>query len=96
MERSIRINNCLFGKTRFWQGFPGENRLKSHRAASAANASGSLQTTLLKLPRPHDLWIPAFLIRGSPDRDLSFLVTYVVKLPTSKGLSFVQIGTKGT
>jgi hypothetical protein len=33
MERSIRINNCHFGKTRFWQGFPAENRLKSHRAA---------------------------------------------------------------
>ena len=33
VERSIRINNCLFGETRFWQGFPGENRLKSHRAA---------------------------------------------------------------
>jgi hypothetical protein len=33
MERSIRINNVLFGKIRFWQGFPGENRLKSHKAA---------------------------------------------------------------
>jgi hypothetical protein len=33
MERSIRINNCLFGETRFWQGFPGENRLKSNKAA---------------------------------------------------------------
>jgi hypothetical protein len=33
MERSIRINNCFSGKTRFWQGFPGENQLKSHRVS---------------------------------------------------------------
>jgi len=30
MERSTRINNCVFSKTRFWRGFPGENRLNSH------------------------------------------------------------------
>jgi hypothetical protein len=32
MEGSISINNCIFGETRFWQGFPGANRLKSHSA----------------------------------------------------------------
>jgi hypothetical protein len=32
MERWIKIKNHIFGKSRFWQGFPGENRLKSHRA----------------------------------------------------------------
>ena len=31
MFRSMSINNCLFDKSRFWQGFPGENRLKSYR-----------------------------------------------------------------
>jgi hypothetical protein len=30
LKRSICINNCLFGKTGFWQGFPSENRLNSH------------------------------------------------------------------
>jgi len=25
------INNYHFGEFRFWQGFPGENRLKFHR-----------------------------------------------------------------
>ena len=54
MFRSMSINNCIFDKSRFWQGFPSENRLKSHRnPASAANASGSLQTTLSKLPDQH-------------------------------------------
>ena len=46
-----------------------------HRVA--ANASGSVQTTLSKLPRPHDLCVPAFLLRGSPDRDLTFPDTYL-------------------
>jgi hypothetical protein len=31
MFRSMSINNYHFGKTRFWQGFPSENRLKPHR-----------------------------------------------------------------
>ncbi len=31
MFRLMSINNCPFGKTRFWQGFPSENRLKSHK-----------------------------------------------------------------
>src|SRR5690349_14197477 len=43
--------------------------------ASAANASGSVQTTLSKLPRPHRPVILALLLRGSPDRDLSFVGT---------------------
>ena len=29
--KSMTINNCLFAEFRFWQGFPGEHRLKSHR-----------------------------------------------------------------
>jgi hypothetical protein len=46
------------------------------RSVIALHSSrSSLQTTLSKLPRPHDLWIPAFPIRGSPDRDLSFVGT---------------------
>jgi hypothetical protein len=74
MERSIRINNCLFGKTRFWQGFPGVNRLKSHKTApSAANASGSLQTTLSKLPTAKSCGSLPFCHRGSSDKDLTFL-----------------------
>ena len=48
MFRSMRINNCLFDKSRFWQGFPGENRLKSHRESYAATASGFLQTAVSK------------------------------------------------
>src|SRR5580658_1485810 len=88
MFRSMSINNCSLGKTRFWHGFASENRLKSHRkSASAANASGSLQTTLSKLPRSHGPAVPALLLRGSPDRDLSFIVTYVVKLPRSRLLA---------
>ena len=51
------------------------NRNPIALTASAANASGSVQTTLSKLPRPHDLCVPAFLLRGSPDRDLSFVST---------------------
>ena len=31
MDRSMIINNYPFGEFRFWQGFPGENRLKFHR-----------------------------------------------------------------
>src|SRR5215813_2624199 len=31
--RSMSISNCSFAKTRSWQGFPSENRLKSHRAS---------------------------------------------------------------
>jgi hypothetical protein len=27
----MSINNYLFDKSRFWQGFPSENRLKSHK-----------------------------------------------------------------
>jgi hypothetical protein len=30
METPIGIHNCSFRETRSWQGFPGENRLKSH------------------------------------------------------------------
>src|SRR5215467_8411185 len=30
MERSISIHNCSFCEIRFWQGFPGKNRFKSH------------------------------------------------------------------
>jgi hypothetical protein len=51
------------------------NRNPIALTASAANASGSVQTTLSKLPRPHDLCVPAFLLRGSPDRDLTFVGT---------------------
>jgi hypothetical protein len=51
MFRSMNINNCLFDKSRFWQGFPSENRLKSHREpASAATASGFLQTAVSNAP----------------------------------------------
>jgi len=28
MAKSTTINKCLFAEFRFWQGFPGENRLK--------------------------------------------------------------------
>jgi hypothetical protein len=31
MDRSMIINNYPFADFRFWQGFPGENRLKFHR-----------------------------------------------------------------
>ena len=31
MAKSMTINKCLFAEFRFWQGFPGENRLKSYR-----------------------------------------------------------------
>jgi len=31
MFRSMRIDNCIFDKSRFWQGFPSEHRLKFHR-----------------------------------------------------------------
>ena len=31
MDRSMIINNYPFAEFRFWQGFPGENRLKFHR-----------------------------------------------------------------
>ena len=31
MAKSMTINNCLFAESSFWQGFPGEKRLKSHR-----------------------------------------------------------------
>jgi len=31
MLKSMRIENYLFYESRFWQGFPGENRLKYHR-----------------------------------------------------------------
>ena len=48
------------------------NRNPIDLTASAANASGSVQTTLSKLPRPHRPVIPTLLLRGSPDRDLSF------------------------
>jgi hypothetical protein len=74
MERSTRINNCLFGKTRFWQGFPGVNRLKTHKTARIrANASGSLQTTLSKLPTAKSCGSLPFCHRGSSDRDLTLL-----------------------
>ncbi len=43
--------------------------------ASAANASGSLQTTLSKLPPPHGPAHPHIFAWGSPDRDLSFVGT---------------------
>ena len=31
MAKSTTINKCIFAEFRFWQGFSGENRLKSHR-----------------------------------------------------------------
>jgi hypothetical protein len=31
MAKLMSINNCPFTEFRFWQGFPGENRLKFHR-----------------------------------------------------------------
>jgi hypothetical protein len=31
MDRSMIINNYPFAEFRFWQGFPGEKRLKFHR-----------------------------------------------------------------
>ena len=52
------------------------NRNPIDLTASAANASGSVQTTLSKLPRRHRPVIPALLLRGSPDRDLSFLTNF--------------------
>jgi hypothetical protein len=30
METSISMHNSSFCETRFWQGFPAKNRLKSH------------------------------------------------------------------
>jgi len=51
MFGSMSIHDRSFAKTRFWQGFPSENQLNPvGNPASAANASGSLQTTLSKLP----------------------------------------------
>ena len=54
------------------------NRNPIDLTASAANASGSVQTTLSKLPRRHRPVIPALLLRGSPDRDLSFMRTQLI------------------
>ena len=54
------------------------NRNPIDLTASAANASGSVQTTLSKLPRPHRPVIPTLLLRGSPDRDLSFMRTQLI------------------
>src|ERR1035437_773885 len=31
MDRSMIINTCPFAEFRFWQGFPGDNRLKFRR-----------------------------------------------------------------
>ena len=42
------------------------NRNPIAPTASAANASGSVQTTLSKLPRPPDLHIPAFCFGAVP------------------------------
>jgi hypothetical protein len=53
------------------------NRNPIDPTASAANASGSVQTTLSKLPRPHGPAILVLLHRGSPDRDLSFNSTWI-------------------
>ena len=39
MFRSMSINNCSSDKSRFWQGFPSENRLKSHREKAACPSS---------------------------------------------------------
>jgi len=52
--------------------------------ASAANAGGFLQTTLSKLPRLLDLCLPAFLLRGSPDRNLTFVGTNLESVSASK------------
>ena len=52
----------------------GENRFNSHRlAASAANASGSLQTALSKLPDHAMSETARFCVSGSQDRVLSFI-----------------------
>src|SRR5258707_4504484 len=58
---------------------------KSHRSHRIRrNASGSVQTTLSKLSRPRRLRTPThFCRRGSPDRDLSFLV--IKTLPSLNG-----------
>jgi hypothetical protein len=57
------------------------------RLQSAANASGSLQTTLSKLPRPPGLRTPThFCRRGSPDRDLSLVSTNPTDQPITSGL----------
>ena len=56
------------------------NRNPIAPTASAANASGLLQTTLSKLPRPPDLHIPAFCFGAVPIGTYRFsLVIHRVK-----------------
>ena len=58
---------------------PSSSSLTLHRSASGGSSpSRELSTnvrSLSKLPRPHGPAIPALLLRGSPDRELTFVGT---------------------
>jgi hypothetical protein len=79
-----RLSSFRFVAAKTVRRLAQPNRNPIDPTASAANASGSVQTTLSKLPRPHGPAILVLLHRGSPDRDLSFISIDPGKLPRSR------------
>ena len=75
MLRSMSINNCFFDKSRFWQGFPSENRLKSQRESRIRRKRQRLPSNdLIETARPAPAHSCKRFFRGSSDRDLMFAV----------------------
>ena len=73
--RRKRIPSLFDSRTRaFRKAKP--NSIPIDPTASAANASGSVQTTLSKLPRATHLRTIRLFPRGSPDRVLTFLDSF--------------------
>jgi hypothetical protein len=55
MFGSMSINNRLFAKSRFWQSFPSDNRLKSHSEPRVIIAEDSYRLSRDQQPLQKEL-----------------------------------------